>query len=110
MNRWVGNVLIFTTTVIALELVWRYHRVSGGAWRYTSIGKHVMSFMGIIAWVLLLSTTRLIMVDIFHTADFWWFQALRVISFLGIPIVLLWRRRIIVGAHKNKNPLTFHKN
>jgi hypothetical protein len=105
--RWSADALVVATWLISMELVYHYHRVSKGAWRYSPVGRHVMVFMGVIALVLFSASTRIFIVDVLHRQDYIVFQAFRVITFLTIPAVMLWRRAIITRSGKMHRSVTW---
>lgn len=81
----VGNVLIFVSTAEVLAFLVLYHLSTGGDWRHSATGRHLMAYSAAIAAVLVLSTVRIV------AGDSPWFQSLRTIVFAGIPVVFGWR-------------------
>jgi hypothetical protein len=84
----VGNVLVALSAGFAVAFVALYH-LSSPWWR-SEAGRHVMSFMGIIGAVLILTLIRIVAgakVD----AHWPWFTWLRVVVFAGVPGVIAWR-------------------
>lgn len=96
--RWVGNVLLYTSTVIAAVSVIVYHGLSGGRWAHSQEGRHVMAYMASIALIL---TTWMIGV-VFEVPH--WFDTVRLCVFATLPIVLTWRLVLIVRAQLNPEP------
>lgn len=101
MINTVGNVLLLISTVVGYELIWRYHRITRGAWRSTSMGVHAMSFVAALVFILTLFSARIVAVEWFNQDDPMWFQELRVAAYLLIPAIFLWRRHKIVQLHRN---------
>ena len=78
----IGTVLIHWAAAVGLLSVWAHSRVT---WWHTVMGRHLMAYMGIMATVLILSC---IANDI---GDSWWFQLLRLVVFIGVPVVMTQR-------------------
>src|SRR3954452_844782 len=78
----VGNILLILSTIPAVMSVVVYTRVD---WKASHLGRHVMSYMVVIAAVLVLSVIRI------FGFDSWWFEWIRVGTYAGIPVVLWWR-------------------
>ncbi len=99
MLRLLGSGLIVVSTLLALEWVIAYHRLTGGQWRHNEMGRHLMAFEGALAAVLTLSSIRIV-TDLFGYPDPAWFQALRLIVFVSIPVVFVWRRWLLAKAQQ----------
>jgi hypothetical protein len=97
----VGDVLVIASAVIASVCVIAYQVTTRGAWTTTETGRHVMCFMGSEAVVLILSAVRIVS-RVFGVTDPQWFATLRVIVFVSIPIVFLWRLRLIVTSWQDQ--------
>lgn len=98
----VGDVLVFVSAVLALACVAAYQGATGGGWRDSGDGWHVMSFMAAIAAVLSLAGARIIAVDVFHVPEPPWFFAMRVAVFSTVPLVFAWRLVMILAAWRKK--------
>lgn len=83
-----GTVLIVGTAVLSWVVVGIHHRLM--RWWATEFGRHVFVFELVLAVVLGLWALRLIVPE----GD--WFQFIRLIAFAGVPIVLVWRIRILI--------------
>ncbi len=88
-----GTFLVYFSTFEALLFIVLYHRLA--AWWKSEAGRHVMSFMAIIAAVLVLSSLRALLGASLDTP---WFQWLRVAVFVGVPVVIGWRIRLLIRA------------
>lgn len=55
-------------------------------WRDSPMGRHLMVYMTVLGVVLGLSA-----IDVFVHPDPWWFVAVQLVSFVGVPIVMTWR-------------------
>jgi hypothetical protein len=64
-------------------------------WWEREDGRHVMSFMFVIAAVLVLSVIR---VYVPGSADLLWFNVLRLVVFAFVPVVLGWRLVMLLRA------------
>jgi hypothetical protein len=91
MIHFIGNALIILSAIPAVLSVLVYARVN---WRRAPMGPHLMAYMTVFATVLTLSTIRQ------FTGDSWWFQLLRLIVFVGVPVVLWWRLVLLVKAQR----------
>lgn len=89
----VGNVLVIVSTLLALAIVVLYHLSS--PWRRSEAGRHLMTFTAVIAVVLLLTAIRVVAGAGLDTP---WFQWVRTVVFVGVPIVLAWRLAILWRA------------
>lgn len=99
MSDWVdraGDVLLAASFVLAVACVVSYAIKTGGAWRASEIGRHLMAFMAAMAAVLTMSFLRIVIVDVLGHEDLPAFRMIRIIVFVGIPVVLGWRLKIIV--------------
>jgi peptidoglycan/LPS O-acetylase OafA/YrhL len=98
----VGDLEVFVAAVLALLCVVAYQLATGGGWRDSGDGWHVMSFMAALAAALALAGARLIAVDVFHVPDPPWFFNVRIVVFLAVPGVLAWRLVMILIAWREK--------
>ncbi len=98
----VGNVLLVISALLNLELILTYHRKSQGDWRKSLMGEHAMIYMMATAVILALASARLIAVEWFNHDDPTWFQVMRVATYTLLPAVFLWRRHLIVKAHRRE--------
>lgn len=96
----VGDVLVGVIALQALDWSLAYQRLTGGAWRSSTEGRHLMSFMLVIAAVTGLAVVRAVAVDALGASDPAWFRGLRVAVFAGVPLVLGWRRRLLTTAQR----------
>ncbi len=90
MIQLTGSVLIVITAILATAcpvVYGAFHR-----WWTTPTGRHLFSFMTVIAVIVDLWALRLIIPD----GD--WFVAVRLAAFALLPWVLAWRLLIIVKA------------
>jgi hypothetical protein len=98
MLHLVGSLLIHLCTIPALLSVAWYARVP---WWRSQVGRHLMSYMTVIAAVLALSSLRLLFgptpVEDRTTP---WFDSLRIVVFAGMPPVLWWRFLLIVKEQR----------
>lgn len=78
----IGNVFLFWSAIVASLSVILHARVP---WRASRVGKHLMAYMLAIAAVLDLGCIRVVIGDS-HV-----FQMIRLVTFIGVPIVLTWR-------------------
>lgn len=98
-----ASALIVVSAALAWAWCITYHITTRGHWRDTEFGWSLMSFCGVIGAVLTLSTIRLAA----HLADLHdpvWFQVLRVAVFVGVPVNILWRFRLLLRAQRQENP------
>lgn len=82
-----GDVALVLWTVPAVAAPIVYSRVPG--WRRTPLGRHLMSFMAVLAFVSLLGCYRLA----FEANVVW--QVARVIGYVGVVAVMWWRLFIV---------------
>jgi hypothetical protein len=89
--RLIGDLLIYWATAVgALSVIW-HARVP---WRSTPMGRHLMAYMGSIAAVFLLISIR----NVF--GDSHWFEILRVVVFVAVPVTMTWRFWLQVKARR----------
>ena len=86
MLRTIGNVLIFASALPALASVAVYARVP---WWRTMTGRHLMSYMSVIAAVLTLSCLRILIGDSPE------FVVIRLAVFAGVPLVM-WSQLVLL--------------
>jgi len=89
--RLIGNGLIFWAAAVSTASVLVHARVP---WRHSEMGRHLMAYMGALALVLVLSCVRLVV------GDAPWFQTLRLIVFVAIPLTMTWRLWLQVKTHR----------
>lgn len=89
--RWAGSVLIIWAALVGTASVVVHARVQ---WWRTEMGRHLMAYMSVIAVVLVLSCLRIFF------GDTWWFSLLRLITFVGVPIVMTQRLMLQVKAQR----------
>lgn len=92
----VGNVLVFVSTAEVLAFLVLYHLSTGGDWRHSPAGRHLMAYSAAIAAVLVLASARI------AVGDSPWFQSLRTVVFAGIPVVFGWRLWLLRSAQTGR--------
>lgn len=96
----IGNVLLFWSATAATLSVTLHARVP---WRTSRVGRHLMAYMLAIAAVLDLGCIRVVIGDS-HT-----FQVIRLVTFVGVPIVLTWRLWIQWDVQRSAQGDTDHQ-
>jgi len=94
--RLAGNVLIILSAVITSASVAMHTRVP---WWRSEMGRHLMAYMAVMAAVLDLSTIKILFGD---TAGF---ALLRLIVFIGVPLVMAWRLWLQIKAQRRPDHL-----
>lgn len=94
----IGDGLIVLCATLAACCVVAYQVTTGGQWKTSEYGRHLMAFTASVAGVLSLGAVRIIAVDVFEAVDPAWFQWLRLVVFATLPAVLAWRLWLIVAA------------
>lgn len=89
----IGNVLIIITALGATLSVMVYARVP---WSHLPMGRHLMCYMVVIAAVLDLSVLRIMFGDSPE------FQLVRLVVFVGMPVVVWWRLVLLVLAQRDR--------
>jgi hypothetical protein len=89
----VGNFLIFWAAAVGVASVVAHARVP---WRRSEMGRHLMAYMSAIAAVLVLSCVRIV------AGDAPWFQLLRLVVFVAIPVTMTWRLRLQLKARRRQ--------
>lgn len=92
--REIGNVLIWWAAIVATLSVAVHARVR---WWESPMGRHLMAYMSVIACVLVLSVIRATF------GDAWWFALLRLITFVGVPIVMSQRLWLQLKAQRDNH-------
>jgi uncharacterized membrane protein len=87
----VGNVLVFWAAIVGVASVVVHSRVR---WWETRVGQHLFYYMLTMATVLVLACIRVVF------GDSWWFQLLRLIVFIGIPVLMTQRLIIQVSVQR----------
>ncbi len=87
----IGNVLLTVAAIVATASVVVHARVP---WRDSQMGRHLMAYMGVIALVLDLGVVRLII------GDYPAFSVIRLVVFVGVPIVMAWRLVLQLQAQR----------
>ncbi len=90
--RTIGTVEIVIAMALAWVVVLVHHFLA--KWWTTPEGRHVFTFELVLAVVLGLWGLRLIIPE----GD--WFLFLRVVAFALLPVVLVWRLRILIANHR----------
>jgi cytochrome bd-type quinol oxidase subunit 2 len=97
---WYGTILSAVTVILGLTFAVLYQVKTGGAWRRTEIGRHLMAFVLAPASVLLLALIRALFgADL----DTLWFLGLRMIAFTSVPLVYAQRIWIFLKTQKEKD-------
>jgi hypothetical protein len=86
-----GNFLFVLAAIPAVLSVLVYMRVP---WWRSGTGQHLMSYMAVIAAVMLLGCVRLII----GRNEF--FEALRTTVFAGVPVVMWWRLILLIQEQR----------
>lgn len=89
--RLAGNILLHWAAVVGVASVVVHSRVD---WRDSIMGRHLMAYMSVVAAVLVLSCIRI------WTGDAWWFALLRLLVFLGVPLVMTQRLILQIRAQR----------
>lgn len=92
----IGNGLLHLSTVEAWLFIGMYHLSS--PWWKSEAGRHVMTFMGVIAAVLTLSSVRVATGAPPSAEPVTWVTWVRVLVFAGVPAVIGWRIAILWRA------------
>jgi hypothetical protein len=87
----VGTVLIHWAAAAGVASVVAHLRVR---WWDTEMGRHLMAYMSAVALVLLLSCV------VNDVGDSSWFQVLRLVVFVAIPLVMTWRLWLQLKAQR----------
>lgn len=90
----IGTVLIFWGAGVGVASVIVHSRVD---WWRSEMGRHLMAYMAVIAAVLVLSCIRALTGN---SGDSWWFQLVRLIVFVGVPVVMTQRLVLQVKARR----------
>jgi hypothetical protein len=94
-----GTVLIHWAALVGVASVVMHSRVR---WRETEMGRHLMAYMGAYAVVLVLSCIALDTLPPAPPApgDSLWFQILRLVTFVAIPLVMTQRLWLQIKAQR----------
>lgn len=95
MIRALGNVLIFWAAAVYAASAVVHLRVFD---RRNPMSVHLLAYMWTLAVVLILSCIRITL------GDSWWFQLLRTVVFVGVPIVGTWRLWLQLAAQREDRP------
>jgi hypothetical protein len=93
--RWVFEALVVASTLIGAFWCVAYHVVSRGDWRRTEVGRHLMTFMITLSAVTATTSVRIVVVDWLGYAEPVWFHLVRLLVFAGVPVIYLWRWRLL---------------
>lgn len=80
--NWIGNGFLLWAAVVATASVMLHLRVFD---RSSRMSMHLLTYMAVMALVLDLSVIRILF------GDSWWFQLLRLVTFIGVPVVMTQR-------------------
>lgn len=97
LMEWAGAVLITWAAVVGVASVVVHSRVP---WWTTELGRHLMIYMSVIAAVLAMSAIR------FFVGDAPWFQVLRFIVFIGVPLAMTQRLWLQIKAQRLPRPVS----
>lgn len=86
-----GNGFLVWAALVATASVAAHLRVP---WWATPMGRHLMAYMFVMALVLDLGVVKLII------GDSAWFQLLRLVVFVGVPVVMTWRLWVQIQAQR----------
>lgn len=87
----IGSALLVITALVATASVLVHARVD---WRATTMGRHLMLYMSVIAAVFDLSVVRLVL------GDSPWFTTLQLVVFVGVPVAMIQRLYLQVQAQR----------
>jgi hypothetical protein len=90
--RVIGDGLIVWATIVGVASVVVHARVD---WWSTPMGRHLMAYMGAYAAVLTLACVRMVL------SPSWWFDLIRLVTFVGVPIVMTWRLWLQIQAQRD---------
>lgn len=90
-----GSALVVLSAGLCWAFVITYQAMSGGAWRDSEAGRHLMVSMATFAVVLSLTAVRALLGSGFDTA---WFVDVRAGVFTLVPAVFGWRLWLLVRA------------
>ena len=93
----IGDGLLTLAAVLGAACVAAYQATTRGAWRTTETGRHLMAFMLSEAVVLGLGAVAIAVAHLGGTTPEW-FLTLRVAVFTSVPLVFVWRLRLILAA------------
>lgn len=97
---WYGTVLSVITVLLGLLFAVLYEVKTGGAWRRTEMGRHLMAFVLAPTMTLTLALIRAIGgADL----DTLWFVLLRMCVFTAVPLVYAQRVLIFLKTQKEKD-------
>lgn len=94
-----GNGLVVWAAVAAVASVIVHARVM---WWRTVMGRHLMAYMAVMAAVLVLGVVKLIIGDVF------WFAALRLAVFVGVPVAMTQRLWLQIKAQRAVRDVMAH--
>ena len=89
--RYLANAMIVWAAAVGVASVIVHSRVR---WWASEMGRHLMAYMTVIAAVLVLAVIRML------AGDTWWFQLVRLVVFLGVPIVMTSQLRLQIKARR----------
>jgi len=104
--RLVVAILLVFTALVSVEFLFAYNnktRLEGkyvGTWKDHPEGRHVMTFMAVIALVVTVSAMGSVYVLATGSLTPLWFRIIQIVCFVGVPMVILWRRRILTVVQK----------
>jgi cytochrome bd-type quinol oxidase subunit 2 len=93
----IGNTLVVISVALCWIFVVLYHALTGGTWRRSAAGRHLMVSMATFGTVLTSTAPR---VGAGPGLDATWFQIVRVVVFAGVPVVFAWRIVLLIRAQR----------
>lgn len=97
---WYGTTLSVVTVLLGFTFAVLYEVRTGGAWRRTEMGRHLMAFV--------LAPTSVLLLAIIRTLggadlDTLWFVVLRMVAFTSVPLVYAQRVWIFLKTQRDKD-------
>ena len=87
----VGNGLLICAALVCTASVVMHLRVP---WWRSEMGRHLLAYMGVMALTLDLGVIRIFF------GDSWWFQLVRLVVFIGVPVVMAQRLWLQIKAQR----------
>jgi predicted membrane channel-forming protein YqfA (hemolysin III family) len=91
---WYSLFITIAIIIFGLTFAYLYHTRTNGAWRRSSLGRHLMAFVVVPTIVLLLALIRV------H--EVWWIM-IRLAVYTCVPLVYLQRIRIFLKVQKEND-------
>lgn len=100
--RVASGAILLLSALVAAEWAVAYQRLTGGDWRRSSMGRHVMVFMAVLGTVCAVFAARFVVVTVLDHDDTLWFRAVRLAVLAAVPAVLIWRRILLSRAQRER--------